>query len=622
MSDPRNSALSGRVLSPEEKRQIKARDFYGFEIRTKEDTNDNLASFVPRMDEGDPAIIVGGGGFAGVTLDTRGDNFSSERELIFKYRLAAMTPEVDRAIQDIVNEAIVCDDETLPVSINLDNTKIPEGVREKIFTEFDYILSLLDFRKFGTDVFKRWYVDGKLAYHIVIDMGKPKNGIQELRPISPIKIRKVKEIEEKVDSRTGVTMITGTDEYFVYSDDGFSTSVASPSIRSGAGSMGLKLPTDSVLYITSGVTDSSKTIALSHLHKALKRVNQLQMMEDSLLIYRFSRAPERRIFKISTGDMTKAQGEAYIQSLMAKHKNAIKYDSNTGELRDSRSHMHMLEDFWLPVSADGRGTDVTTLQGGANLGEIEDILYFQEKLYESLNVPKSRLDSSTGYDAGRTTEITRDEIRFQKFVNQLRVRFAELFKEALGKQLILKGILTVEEWDEELEKIIIDYAKDSFFTELKELEILRERLGILDAVSEYEGVYFSKEYIRKKILGQKEQEIEEIKDQIRKESLNNDELPDAERDGAMGGGGGDLGGLGGGGGGAPGGLEGEEEFDTDLPDDGLGGDTGSAQVLGDPEGASTELGADSEASLEDPEFTGDEEDFADDSDTEEPLPRT
>jgi hypothetical protein len=585
MSDQRHNIAQ---MSDEEKRALKGSEFFGFEFRDKQpelkgdEKPENLKSPIAPAEENEAAHIVSAGGFYSQTVDTRGDSFANERELIVKYRSAAMQPEVDQAIQDIVNESIVANDEDYPISISLEFTDLSEQVQEKIIDEFEYVMQLLNFRKYGHDIFRRWYIDGKIAYHKVIDMNNPTKGVIELRPINPIKIQKIKEIDEQVDAKTGMKFIRGHDEYFVYSENGFTQ--ASQSMGSAYNPItGLKMPKDTVCYITSGLLDASRKISLSHLHKALRNVNQLRMMEDSLIIYRLSRAPERRVFKISTGDMPKQMAQQYINNLVQKYQNRITYNAETGETSDHRKHMHMLEDFWLPVDSNGRGTDVTNLPGGANLGEIEDIIYFQKKLYQALNVPLNRLDPESGVILGRVAEINRDEIRFQKFIDKLRIKFGELFKDILRTHLVLKGIVTTDEWDNNVnEYLIINYARDNYFSELKEAEIMRERIDTLNAVKDHIGVYFSREWARKHILKQSEEDIKEIKNQIRAEAVNHDALPipGDVTDGM----GGEFGGGEGGGG-----MGGDLNVGAEAPE-GLGDD--GEISLEDPAGAPTSLGPD------------------------------
>ena len=595
------SELSRNIsqLSPEEKRRLKGSEFFGYEFRDnppelKDDEKpENLKSPIAPAEENEAAHVVSAGGFYSQSLDTRGDTFANERELVVKYRNAAMQPEVDQAIQDIVNESIVANDEDYPVTLSLEFTEISEQVQEKIIDEFEYIMQLLSFRKYGHDIFRRWYIDGKIAYHKVIDMNNPTKGIVELRPINPIKIQKIKELDEQIDSKTGMKFIRGYDEYFVYSETGFMQQTGSMSSPHNPIS-GLKMPKDTVCYITSGLLDATRKTSLSHLHKALRNVNQLRMMEDSLIIYRLSRAPERRVFRISVGDMPKQMAQQYINNMMQKYQNRITYNAETGETSDHRKHMHMLEDFWLPVDSNGRGTDVTALPGGQNLGEIEDIIYFQKRLYQALNVPLNRLDPESGVILGRVAEMNRDEIRFQKFIDKLRIKFAELFKDILRTHLVLKGIVTTEEWDNDIaEYMIINYARDNYFSELKEAEILRERIDTLNAVTDHIGVFYSREWVRKHILKQTEEDIKEIKNQIRAEAVNHDSLPipGEVTDGLGGGpvgGGGDMGGDMGGD------LNVGDDAPTDLGDDDI--------ALSDPDGAPTSLGPDDDLdSVEEPD---------------------
>lgn len=611
MVDPRHRGSSGNLiasLSDEEKRELKAREFLGFEIRKKGDSENpdpqNSLSFIPPGDENEAAEqYTTVGGFYGQTIDLRGESFVNERDLIAKYRAAAMQPEVDQAVQDIVNETIVSNDEDLPITLNLEHTDLSDQVKEKFNEEFEYVLSLLDFRRYGSEIFRRWYIDGKLAYHIVVDLTNPGRGIQDLRAVNPAKIKKVKEIEEKQDTRTGAKLVVATEEYFVYSDEHFAVG-GNAGIGKGSalGLMGngIKIPKDSICYVTSGLTDSSKTISLSYLHKALRNVNQLRMMEDALIIYRMSRAPERRVFNIDVGDMPKRQAEAYINNLISKYKNKIRYNAETGEITSDRHHQHLLEDFWLPKTAAGKGTSVDTLPGGQSLGEIEDIVYFQKKLYQALNVPISRLESNEApFNLGRTTEINRDELRFQKFIDKLRVRFSALFKELLRVQLILRGRIKENEWDDLKENLIIDYNRDNYFVELKEAEILRERITTLKDMGFEPADFFSKEYIRREILKQTEEEIKMIKNQKAKEYLNNDSLPNAEEDGAI-----------------PGGESGavpgpDAGFPSEFSDEEIGDEE---TFVGDPEGAATALGPEGE--FDDQELEGEEEiPFDDEEDT-------
>lgn len=582
--DPRHNKPGSD--NADDSQAMKDKEFFGFEVKPEDDKEDNsgIKSFIAPESENEAATTVynSAGGFFGQSLDTRGDNYANERQLIGKYRNAAMQPEVDAAIQDIVNEAIVHNDELLPVSLNLDLTDLDDDVKEKFNKEFYNIVEKLDFRKYGSDAFRRWYIDGKLIYHIVIDMNNPGRGIQDLRAINPSQIQKVRDVKKEQDRRTGMEFVKSVEEYYIYTDEGFQTGNSMQQAgASGNQASGLKLAKDSVCYVSSGLTDASKSISLSYLHKSLRCINQLRMMEDSLIIYRLARAPERRIFSIDVGDMPKKQAEEYIHNLMSKYKNKITYDAESGEINSNRHHQHMLEDFWLPKTADGKGTSVETLPGGQNLDAIADIEYFQKKLFQSMNVPVSRLNpGDTPYTLGKTNEIDREELRFQKFIDKLRVRFAELFKQLLRTQLILKGLLKEAEWESIREDIIIDYNRDNYFAELKEAELMKERIETLTALGFSPNEFFSREYIRKNILKQTDEEIEEIKAQMRQEHLNNDELfrkleggagaDDFTNDDFGGGGTGALG-------------------DMDFGGDDLGGDEGEIE-LGEPAGAATDIG--------------------------------
>jgi len=568
--------------TPEERRQRRGFDFLGYEIRKKEQDNsdeEQIKSFVPPSEESESAHVImanGGAGVMAYTMDTRGDAFANEADLISKYRQMAQQPEVDRAVDDIADEAIVSNGHEMPVTINLDEVDGSERFKTKVTEEFDGVLSMMDFRKYGHDIFKRWYIDGRIAYANVIDNKKPQDGIKELRPINPYKIRRIRELLTEPDKRTGINLISGYDEYFIYSEHGFTGQVNSQNMNT---TQGVKIPADSITFVSSGILDPTRNVTLSYLHKAMRPVNQLRMMEDALITYRMVRAPERRIFNVAVGQMNPKSSESYVNRLMNKYKNKVTYNSQTGEVTSDRHHMHMLEDFWFPKSADGKGTDVTTLQGGQNLGQIDDIEYFKLQLYKSLNVPVSRLDNENGFSIGRSSEINRDEIRFQKHIDHLRMKFSDLFKQVLKQQLILKSIINENEWDSLKEKIFFDYAQDSFFSELKEAEILRERIETAQTAGADNliGTYFSKEFVRKNILKQNEQEIEEIKHQIRQEALYRDSLPDPETD------------VGGEGGGAD-----TAGFEGDLGDLEGEGDIEGEEAFDDPEGASLDLGAEGE----------------------------
>ena len=427
----------------------------------------------------------------------------TEKELIMKYRDASFQPECDAAIEDIINEAVVSDTDGAPVKLILDDLDQPAKIKKLMLEEFETVVNLLNFSWYGHEIFRRWYVDSKLYYHKIIDNADPKRGLIEVRPIDATKIRKVKEVEHDTDKKTGVKIVKDIKEYYIYQNEPLDKS-----------NQGLKISKDAVTYIPSGLLDPSRKKVLGYLHKALKPVNQLRMMEDSLVIYRLSRAPERRIFYIDVGNLPKGKAEEYLRNIMSKYRNKMVYDANTGELKDDRKHMSMLEDFWLPRREGGRGTEITTLPGGENLGQIEDIIYFQKKLYRALNVPTDRLEQESQFALGRATEITRDELKFQKFIARLRKKFSGLFMDLLKTQLILKGIITEGEWKEISQDINIDFLKDTHFVELKESELLRERMSTLRELDEYVGKYYSIEWVRKNILMQTDDEIEMIDKQI------------------------------------------------------------------------------------------------------------
>jgi hypothetical protein len=440
-------------------------------------------------------------------LDTDGRQ-RSESDLIRRYRDIAQQPECDSAIEDIINEGIVANEKDQAVAIELDRLGYPKKIKDRIREEFDTVLELLNFDTKGHDIFRRWYVDGRLYYHKVIDTKNPKRGIQELRYIEPVKIRKVKEISKAPKSNSSVDLIQDVQEYYMYSPKG---------LNSGA-SEGIKISPDSITYVPSGLVDQNKGHVLSYLHKAIKPVNQLRMIEDALVIYRISRAPERRIFYIDVGNLPKIKAEQYLKDVMNRYRNKLVYDASTGEIRDDRNHMSMLEDFWLPRREGGRGTEITTLPGGSNLGEIDDITYFKQKLLRSLNVPMSRMEAEAGFSLGRSTEITRDELKFTKFVQRLRKKFTPLFTDILKSQLILKGVITLEDWKKMQQHIQYDFLQDGHFAELKRAELLEDRINALGSIESYIGTFFSKEWVQKNVLNLTDHEIEDMQVQINKEA--------------------------------------------------------------------------------------------------------
>jgi hypothetical protein len=490
-------------------------ELFGFSIERKKEEQEKqkVKSFVaPESDDG--STIIAEGGYFGQYVDLEGTKAKDDSDLIKKYREIALYPECDSAIEDIVNEAIVSDENDEAVEIITDNLEYSDKIKKLVREEFDNVARMLNFNTSAHEIFRKWYIDGRLFYHIVIDDKNPKDGIKELRPIDPLKIRKVRQVIEDKDPVTGAKLVKGHNEYYVYQD-----------VIQGKTNQGLKINKDAIIYVTSGLMDQTSRKVLSYLYKAIKPVNQLRMMEDSLVIYRLARAPERRIFYIDVGNLPKGKAESYLRDIMARYKNKIVYDANTGEIKDDRKHMAMLEDFWLPRREGGKGTEITTLPGGENLGQIADIEYFQKKLYKALNVPMSRLQENQSFMLGRAQEISRDEVKFTKFVQRLRKRFADLFLQALKTQLILKGIITKEDWDKMKEGIIVDFMKDNYFTELKEAEVLRERMNTLQMVDAYVGKYYSQKWVRKNILFQTEEEIEEIDSEIEDEGTDEERVP-------------------------------------------------------------------------------------------------
>ena len=478
------------------------------------------ASFaLPSETIDDGAVTVTQNAYYGTYVDLEG-SVRNEIELITRYREMSNHPECQMAIDEIVNEAITHDDQGKVVDIVLDNLKQPETIKKKIIEEFNNVLKMLNFSNLADDLFKRWYIDGRIFYHIVVNDKNPKEGIQELRYIDPRKIRKVREIKKDRDPKTGAMIVVSVAEYYVFNDRGTTTQTFTSNVGQG-----IRIAPDSIININSGLMDAKNTFVISYLHKAIKPLNQLRMIEDAIVIYRISRAPERRIFYIDVGNLPKGKAEQYLRDIMIKYRNKMVYDANTGELRDERKHMSMLEDFWLPRREGGKGTEITTLPAGQNLGELEDVKYFQKKLLQSLNVPYSRLESQEGGLAGlgRSQEVTRDELKFAKFVIRLRNKFSQIFDDALKLQLVLKGICTSEEWDKFKEDIYYDFRKDNNFTELREAELLQNRLQMVGMVDPFVGRYFSNHYVMNKVLMMTDEEIESMQEEIQKEK---DTLPD------------------------------------------------------------------------------------------------
>ena len=495
---------------------------FGFQIQRKEGKK-GQSPVPPNAEE---SIAVAAGGYYGTYVDT--DNQArNEFEMIRRYRDMALHPEVDSAVDEVVNEFVVSDAHDTPVEINLDNLDAGMGIKKKIRDEFEYIKRLLNFDNRAHEIVRSWYIDGRLYYHKVIDLENPKKGITELRYIDPMKIKKVRQkLDNKPKDSLGKQAIKGTAleyeygtfiDYYLYNPKGFYKGGVLGPIGDMSLSQGVKMATDSITFCPSGLQDLNKRMTLGFLHKAIKAINQLRMIEDSLVIYRLSRAPERRIFYIDVGNLPKVKAEQYLRDVMARYRNKLVYDSSTGEMRDDKKHMSMLEDFWLPRREGGRGTEITTLPGGQNLGELTDIKYFQTQLYKALNVPASRLESDKSFDLGKSEEINRDEIKFTKFVGRLRKKFSDLFHDLLKTQLILKGVITPDDWEEMKEHIQYDYLYDNHFSELKDLEMLQKKMEVLNELDLYVGKYFSQDYVMRQLLQFTEQEIVEMREQINSE---------------------------------------------------------------------------------------------------------
>ena len=478
---------------------------FGYSITRKKPEPKAQQSFVvPQTDDG--ATSVNASGFFGTYLDID-QSAKTENDLINRYRDIAMYPDCDSAIEDIVNESVAAEDDEAVVKINLEKTELSANIKKAIEEEFDSVLKLLDFNSKSHDIFKRWYIDGRVYYHKIVDVANAKKGIQELRYIDPRKIKKVRKVNKKKDPATGVEFISNIEEFFVYNEKGLIAQVP----NTASATQGIRIAPDSIALCTSGLIDLDKNMVLGHLHKAIKVVNQLRMVEDALVIYRMTRAPERRIFYIDVGNLPKAKAEQYVKSIMNQYRNKVAYDASTGEIRDEKKTLSMLEDFWMPRREGGKGTEITTLEGGANLGQIEDVNYFQNKLYQCLNVPASRMKSDNGMNFGRQAEITRDELKFSKFVSRLRMKFGELFDDLLRTQLLLKGVMSEQDWESIKEEIYYDFTQDAYIAEAKQAEILRNRIDLLNAINPYVGMYFSREFVYNDILHMTEEEIDKLK---------------------------------------------------------------------------------------------------------------
>ena len=495
---------------------------FGFEIKranSSEKAQQKIKSVVPKADDDGAGYITASGSHFGQYLDIDGSAAKDNYQMIRKYRGVALHPEVDNAIEDIVNESIVGSDDTDPISLTLEDVDFPENIKKQVQEEFTNILGMLNFEENGHDIFRRWYVDGRIYHHLVVDEKNEKAGIQDIRFIDAMKIRKMKEVKKKKDPLTNADIIDSVNEYYVYQE------------KPGQQKDAVKFTLDSISYVTSGLLDETRKKVVSHLHKSIKPINQLRMMEDSLVIYRLARAPERRIFYIDVGNLPKGKAEEYMKNIMTKYRNKLVYDAQNGELRDDRKHMSMLEDFWLPRREGGRGTEISTLPGGENLGQIDDIVYFQKRVYRALNVPISRLEQEAQFSLGRSNEISRDEVKFQKFIDRLRKKFSHLFLNILKKQLILKKIITDSDWDNHKMNFKIDYARDNYFAESKESEILKERIQTLDMMQQYVGEYYTKDWVMRNVLKFSEEDMKNMEQDVDDENKEKaDEIDNIESD--------------------------------------------------------------------------------------------
>jgi len=491
-------------------------ELFGFSIgrknqKTEDEKKQALKSFVKPEDEDGASIIDAGAGYFGTYIDFNNE-VKSEVEFVNRYREMALHPECESAIEDICNEAIVYDDEKQSIELALDKVDLSDNIKDKIQDEYDHIYRLLNFPNKGFEMFRRWFIDGKILYHMVVDTKSPKKGIQDVRYIDPTKIKKVVELEKEKDTTQAgkghvgetIEVIKKAEEYYIYKEK-------------PEQSVGIKIAPEAICQVTSGLYDASNKKVISYLHKAIKPLNQLRMIEDAVVIYRISRAPERRIFYIDVGNLPKTKAEQYVRTIMNKYRNKLVYDANTGAIRDDKRHMNMLEDFWLPRREGGKGTEISTLDGGQNLGEMDDVLYFQKKLYQALNIPRTRLETETQFSMGRASEINRDEVKFMKYIDRLRNKFNGLFKTMLKTQCLLKGIMTDEDWEKIITDIKFNYVRDNHFAELKDYEILTERMNVLRDVNDYIGKYYSVEWVRRNILQQSEEDMKDLDKEIAQE---------------------------------------------------------------------------------------------------------
>jgi len=506
-------------------------DIFGFSIGKKKPTDaigqsinkTNEKSFVA-PDEYDGTFTIESGGVFGTMMDFAG-SVKDENGLIQQFRNMALFPEVDQAIEDIVNEAIILDQDRKPIKLDLERVDLSDNIKNKMYSEYDNILKLLKFHKNSYDIFRRWYVDSKLYYHIIIDNELPQKGIKELRPINPTNIKKIQKVkkEQQHIGTNRVPFVKSVEEFYVYTDT--SKNSLNPTSTSG-----IKIAPDSICYTHSGVVDSNTKRIVGYLQKVIRPLNMLRQIEDAVVIYRISRAPERRVFYIDVGNLPKQKAEQYLKGLMNRYRNKVTYDATTGAITDGRDHLHMLEDFWLPRKEGGRGTEITTLDGGQNLGEMEDVDYLLKKVYRSLNVPISRMEAENGFNMGRSAEITRDEVKFQKFIDKIRMRFTDMFLQLLRTQLLLKGIMSEEDWKSIEPDVYFEYNKDSYFSELKESEIMRDRMELLSQADEYIGKYYSVDWVRRNILHQTEEEITKMDVEIQKELAEQPPVEEGQED--------------------------------------------------------------------------------------------
>ena len=491
-------------------------NLFGFQIvRTKaEDAPQQLQPQITAPVGDDGAISITAGGYFGTYLDLEA-SFKNENDLVTRYREMSMQPELEAAIDEVVNEAIVHDVTGKTVTIMLDDLEQPQKIKDMIREEFANVLRMMDFSNYGAEIFRNWYIDGRLFYQVLIDEKQPKMGIQELVPIDPRKIKKVRTIVKKKDPRTKIDVVTGIEEFYIFNEK---ASQQGQQIVTSVSDSAVKIAPDAIININSGLLDAKRQMVLSYLHKAIKPLNQLRMVEDAVVIYRLSRAPERRVFYIDVGNMPKVKAEQYLRDIMTKFRNKVVYDSSTGEVKDDRKFMSMMEDFWIPRRGEGKATEITTLPAGQNLGELADVRYFEQKLYKSLNVPISRLESQQGFTLGRTTEITRDELKFNKFIERIRGKFSILFDELMKRQLALKGICSIDEWEVLKEKIHYDFLKDNNFAELKESELMNARLQLMNQIDPYVGTYFSRAWVKKHVLHFDEEGIERMDEELEQEN--------------------------------------------------------------------------------------------------------